>query len=187
MLMLILVIHVFVKDNKLRAYFNRFQVKLKRNVATFAAGFRANSKELQTQANGDGKPATGAKTTGTEVQNELVENKSQNKIENVDWEEVVSFDLEIEANLASEFPSFLKNMLWSHVAGGYWLGLPKKFTSCICQSKMKLLFWWTKMRLNMRLRLKAAPALAVTGILVYIGSFSIGMGSVPWVVMSEVF
>ncbi|KAK1385879.1 RRM domain-containing protein [Heracleum sosnowskyi] len=32
----------------------------------FAAGFRANSKELQTQANGDGKPATGAKTTGTE-------------------------------------------------------------------------------------------------------------------------
>ncbi|KAK1396326.1 MFS domain-containing protein [Heracleum sosnowskyi] len=35
--------------------------------------------------------------------------------------------------------------------------------------------------------LKAAPALAVTGILVYIGSFSIGMGSVPWVVMSEIF
>ncbi|KAK1393855.1 hypothetical protein POM88_012911 [Heracleum sosnowskyi] len=101
--------------------------------------------------------------------------------------QVVSFDLEIEANLASEFPSFLKNMLWSHVAGGFWLGLPKKFTSCICQSKMKLLFWWTKMRLNMRLRLKAAPALAVTGILVYIGSFSIGMGSVPWVVMSEIF
>ncbi|KAK1393429.1 hypothetical protein POM88_012485 [Heracleum sosnowskyi] len=60
----------FVKDNKLRAYFNRFQVKLKTNVAAFAAGFRANSKELQNQANGDGKPATGAKTTGTEVQNE---------------------------------------------------------------------------------------------------------------------
>ncbi|KAK1381053.1 sugar transporter ERD6-like 7 [Heracleum sosnowskyi] len=33
----------------------------------------------------------------------------------------------------------------------------------------------------------AAPALAVTGILVYIGSFSIGMGFVPWVVMSEIF
>lgn len=29
--------------------------------------------------------------------------------------------LEIQANLASEFPSFLKNMLPSHVAGGFWL------------------------------------------------------------------
>ncbi|CAK9151005.1 unnamed protein product [Ilex paraguariensis] len=35
--------------------------------------------------------------------------------------------------------------------------------------------------------LNAAPALTVTGILVYIGSFSIGMGAVPWVVMSEIF
>ncbi|KAK3041424.1 hypothetical protein RJ639_000401 [Escallonia herrerae] len=34
---------------------------------------------------------------------------------------------------------------------------------------------------------KAAPALAVTGILLYIGSFSAGMGAVPWVVMSEIF
>ncbi|KAI5426766.1 sugar transporter ERD6-like 7 [Lathyrus oleraceus] len=33
----------------------------------------------------------------------------------------------------------------------------------------------------------AVPALAVTGILVYIGSFAIGMGAVPWVVMSEIF
>ncbi|PIN26075.1 putative transporter (major facilitator superfamily) [Handroanthus impetiginosus] len=33
----------------------------------------------------------------------------------------------------------------------------------------------------------ATPALAVTGILVYIGAFSIGMGAVPWVVMSEIF
>ncbi|KAF9604489.1 hypothetical protein IFM89_006844 [Coptis chinensis] len=37
------------------------------------------------------------------------------------------------------------------------------------------------------LSLEAVPALAVTGILVYIGSFSIGMGAVPWVVMSEIF
>ncbi|XP_062086404.1 sugar transporter ERD6-like 7 [Humulus lupulus] len=37
------------------------------------------------------------------------------------------------------------------------------------------------------LALKAVPILAVTGILVYIGSFSIGMGAVPWVVMSEIF
>ncbi|KAL8092225.1 B3 domain-containing protein Os01g0234100-like [Apium graveolens] len=36
--------------------------------------------------------------------------------------------LEIQANLASEFPSFLKIMLPSHVAGGFWLGLPKNFT-----------------------------------------------------------
>ncbi|XP_062018553.1 sugar transporter ERD6-like 7 [Rosa rugosa] len=35
--------------------------------------------------------------------------------------------------------------------------------------------------------LGAVGALAVTGILVYIGSFSIGMGAVPWVVMSEIF
>ncbi|KAI3449578.1 hypothetical protein Pfo_006243 [Paulownia fortunei] len=33
----------------------------------------------------------------------------------------------------------------------------------------------------------AAPALAVIGILVYIGAFSVGMGAVPWVVMSEIF
>ncbi|XP_057438831.1 sugar transporter ERD6-like 7 isoform X2 [Lotus japonicus] len=33
----------------------------------------------------------------------------------------------------------------------------------------------------------AVPALALTGILVYIGSFSIGMGAIPWVVMSEIF
>ncbi|EEF37622.1 sugar transporter ERD6-like 7 [Ricinus communis] len=37
------------------------------------------------------------------------------------------------------------------------------------------------------LALKAVPALAVTGILLYIGSFSAGMGAVPWVVMSEIF
>ncbi|KAK9945439.1 hypothetical protein M0R45_010956 [Rubus argutus] len=34
---------------------------------------------------------------------------------------------------------------------------------------------------------EAVPILAVTGILVFIGSFSIGMGAVPWVVMSEIF
>ncbi|KAK6937461.1 Major facilitator, sugar transporter-like [Dillenia turbinata] len=33
----------------------------------------------------------------------------------------------------------------------------------------------------------AVPALAVTGVLLYIGSFSAGMGAVPWVVMSEIF
>lgn len=37
------------------------------------------------------------------------------------------------------------------------------------------------------LAVKTAPVLAVTGILVYIGSFSVGMGAVPWVVMSEIF
>ncbi|XP_057438834.1 sugar transporter ERD6-like 7 [Lotus japonicus] len=33
----------------------------------------------------------------------------------------------------------------------------------------------------------AVPALAVTGIMVYVGSFSIGMGAIPWVMMSEIF
>ncbi|MCL7050326.1 hypothetical protein MKW94_030290 [Papaver nudicaule] len=35
--------------------------------------------------------------------------------------------------------------------------------------------------------LEAVPTLALTGILTYIGSFSVGMGAVPWVIMSEVF
>lgn len=35
--------------------------------------------------------------------------------------------------------------------------------------------------------LDAVPILAVTGILLYIASFSAGMGAVPWVVMSEIF
>uniref|UniRef100_J3LNZ7 Major facilitator superfamily (MFS) profile domain-containing protein n=2 Tax=Oryza brachyantha TaxID=4533 RepID=J3LNZ7_ORYBR len=34
---------------------------------------------------------------------------------------------------------------------------------------------------------QCVPALALTGILVYIGAYSIGMGPVPWVVMSEIF
>ncbi|GLT42554.1 hypothetical protein SLA2020_165470 [Shorea laevis] len=37
------------------------------------------------------------------------------------------------------------------------------------------------------LAVDTAPILAVVGILVYIGFFSAGMGSVPWVVMSEIF
>ncbi|KAH0978474.1 hypothetical protein GBA52_028193 [Prunus armeniaca] len=36
------------------------------------------------------------------------------------------------------------------------------------------------------LALKASPIFAVAGILIFIGSFSIGMGAVPWVLMSEV-
>ncbi|VAI19627.1 unnamed protein product [Triticum turgidum subsp. durum] len=35
--------------------------------------------------------------------------------------------------------------------------------------------------------LEWVPALALSGILVYIGAYSIGMGPVPWVVMSEIF
>ncbi|PRQ26208.1 putative major facilitator, sugar transporter, major facilitator superfamily [Rosa chinensis] len=38
-----------------------------------------------------------------------------------------------------------------------------------------------------QLSAEAVPILAVTGILVFIGSFSIGMGAVPWVLMSEIF
>ncbi|KAL7198838.1 hypothetical protein ACSBR2_021187 [Camellia fascicularis] len=35
--------------------------------------------------------------------------------------------------------------------------------------------------------LEASPIFAVIGILIYVGSFSIGMGAVPWVIMSEIF
>ncbi|KAK9139512.1 hypothetical protein Scep_009193 [Stephania cephalantha] len=37
------------------------------------------------------------------------------------------------------------------------------------------------------LSLDAVPALAVTGVLVYVGSFSVGMGAIPWVIMSEIY
>nr|XP_043636892.1 sugar transporter ERD6-like 7 [Erigeron canadensis] len=35
--------------------------------------------------------------------------------------------------------------------------------------------------------LSAVPALAVSGMMLYIGSFSAGMGAIPWVIMSEIF
>eukprot|EP00268_Persea_americana_P004421 TRINITY_DN11400_c1_g3_i4.p1 TRINITY_DN11400_c1_g3~~TRINITY_DN11400_c1_g3_i4.p1 ORF type:complete len:221 (-),score=48.02 TRINITY_DN11400_c1_g3_i4:402-1064(-) len=34
---------------------------------------------------------------------------------------------EVQSNLESEFPSFKKPMLISHVTGGFWLGLPVQF------------------------------------------------------------
>ncbi|KAM3696109.1 hypothetical protein ACB094_06G014000 [Castanea mollissima] len=34
---------------------------------------------------------------------------------------------------------------------------------------------------------KTTPILALVGVLVYIGSFSLGMGGIPWVIMSEIF
>ncbi|TXG65666.1 hypothetical protein EZV62_006941 [Acer yangbiense] len=37
------------------------------------------------------------------------------------------------------------------------------------------------------LALDMAPTLAVVGVMVYIGSFSVGVGPVPWVIMSEIF
>ncbi|KAK4851396.1 hypothetical protein QYF36_014758 [Acer negundo] len=37
------------------------------------------------------------------------------------------------------------------------------------------------------LALDIAPTLAVVGVMVYIGSFSVGVGPVPWVIMSEIF
>ncbi|KAM7526478.1 hypothetical protein LguiA_016380 [Lonicera macranthoides] len=39
---------------------------------------------------------------------------------------------EVQANLPSKFPSFIKLMLPSHVAGGFWLSFPKQF----CDSHM---------------------------------------------------
>ncbi|KAK2394001.1 Major facilitator superfamily protein [Trifolium repens] len=40
---------------------------------------------------------------------------------------------------------------------------------------------------NQSLLLDLVPTLAVAGVLIYIAAFSIGLGSVPWVMMSEVF
>ncbi|XP_019440523.1 PREDICTED: sugar transporter ERD6-like 5 isoform X2 [Lupinus angustifolius] len=34
---------------------------------------------------------------------------------------------------------------------------------------------------------EASPALALIGVLVYVGSFSLGIGAIPWVIMSEIF
>ncbi|XP_074378556.1 B3 domain-containing protein Os01g0234100-like [Apium graveolens] len=49
----------------------------------------------------------------------------------IDLKESSSMDraLEIQASLTSKFPSFVKIMLPSHVTGGFWLGLPKNFTT----------------------------------------------------------
>ncbi|GMY21348.1 sugar transporter ERD6-like 8 isoform X1 [Fagus crenata] len=38
-----------------------------------------------------------------------------------------------------------------------------------------------------QMAIEFVPILAITGVMVYIGFFSIGMGAVPWVIMSEVF
>lgn len=35
--------------------------------------------------------------------------------------------LKVQKNLSPQFPSFLKLLLGSHVSGGFWLGLPKRF------------------------------------------------------------
>lgn len=40
---------------------------------------------------------------------------------------------------------------------------------------------------GLEIAIKAAPILSVIGIVVYVGSFSVGMGPVPWVVMSEIY
>ncbi|KAL2628142.1 hypothetical protein AAZV13_07G215300 [Glycine max] len=37
------------------------------------------------------------------------------------------------------------------------------------------------------LLLDCVPILAVASVLIYVGAFSIGMGPVPWVIMSEIF
>ncbi|KAK7258808.1 hypothetical protein RIF29_24395 [Crotalaria pallida] len=34
---------------------------------------------------------------------------------------------------------------------------------------------------------EASPILSLVGVLVYVGSFSLGMGAIPWVIMSEIF
>lgn len=58
-------------------------------------------------------------------------------------------------------------------ATGTFLGCFLAGTSFILKSHSLLLEW--------------VPIFAVAGVLIYIASFSIGMGAVPWVIMSEIF
>ncbi|KAM7488237.1 hypothetical protein LguiB_025721 [Lonicera macranthoides] len=58
-------------------------------------------------------------------------------------------------------------------ATGTFLGCFLTGTSFLLKGQNLLLEW--------------VPILAVAGVLIYIASFSIGMGAVPWVIMSEIF
>ncbi|XAR57147.1 hypothetical protein NMG60_11025185 [Bertholletia excelsa] len=58
-------------------------------------------------------------------------------------------------------------------ATGTFLGCLISATSFFLKGQSLLLEW--------------VPALAVSGVLIYISFFSIGMGAVPWVIMSEIF
>jgi SP family facilitated glucose transporter-like MFS transporter 8 len=57
-------------------------------------------------------------------------------------------------------------------AGGIFLGCILTGTSFLLKGQSLLLEW--------------VPSLAVGGVLIYVAAFSIGMGPVPWVIMSEV-
>ncbi|KHN33102.1 Sugar transporter ERD6-like 16 [Glycine soja] len=48
-------------------------------------------------------------------------------------------------------------------------------------------FLKASLKLDQNLLLEWVPILAVAGVLIYIAAFSIGLGSVPWVIMSEIF
>ncbi|XP_030956918.1 sugar transporter ERD6-like 5 isoform X2 [Quercus lobata] len=41
--------------------------------------------------------------------------------------------------------------------------------------------------LDLQTWIKTTPILALVGVLVYTGSFSLGMGGIPWVIVSEIF
>ncbi|KAG9140960.1 hypothetical protein Leryth_010471 [Lithospermum erythrorhizon] len=58
-------------------------------------------------------------------------------------------------------------------ASGTFLGCFLTGASFFCKENGLMLEW--------------VPILAVSGVLLYISSFSIGMGAVPWVIMSEIF
>ncbi|XP_057468049.1 sugar transporter ERD6-like 16 isoform X2 [Actinidia eriantha] len=58
-------------------------------------------------------------------------------------------------------------------ASGTFIGCFLTATSFFLKGQSLLLGW--------------VPILAVSGVLIYIASFSIGMGAVPWVIMSEIF
>ncbi|XP_062177639.1 B3 domain-containing protein At3g19184 isoform X3 [Alnus glutinosa] len=46
---------------------------------------------------------------------------------------------QVESGLGSDFPTFLKPMLQSHVTGGFWLGLPVQFSKAHLPSKDEMI------------------------------------------------
>ncbi|GKA72659.1 sugar transporter ERD6-like protein 7 [Tanacetum coccineum] len=65
------------------------------------------------------------------------------------------------------------------------LGCLSAATSFYMKYLTWLLFDDHLMHQTYKIALVAIPALAVTGILLFIAGFSLGMGAVPWVIMSE--
>ncbi|XP_016513019.1 B3 domain-containing protein Os01g0234100-like isoform X1 [Nicotiana tabacum] len=75
-----------------------------------------------------GPSQTYKRENGDNKKVQLCHEKKANKPSTVDANSSAMLRAEeVQANLPSQFPSFAKFMLPSHVTGGFWLGFPKKF------------------------------------------------------------